>query len=169
MTARADSEPEETDRELYPNSVYKEYAPPDWVVYEVKHDKHVIFEHKRSETLVHAEADGMTPLVSLFVDGQQELKRGEATWVDALVLAQDVMSTYSLGAPAPDTEVVVPQAALVEIVDDAFKDITEGHYVGDHRETIAAALSTLYGALGNEQAAEQAQKIKDDSGQLERP
>lgn len=149
-------------RTLYPDSEYSEYAPTGWVVYEVKNNHHVIFEHKATEALVHAEADGVLPVVSLFVNGDQELKRGEATWEDALVLARDIMATFALGNPGPGNYVSVPESALATVVDDAFDDITEGHYVGEHRTNIANALTELYEVLGNDSAADQTRQIAAD-------
>ena len=147
------------DRTLYPDSNYSEYAPTGWVVYEVKNNHHVSFEHKVTEALVHAEADGILPIVSLFVNGDQELKRGEATWEDALVLARDIMAAYALGDPQPDDHIAVPESALTTLVDDAFTDITDGHYVGEHRTDIANALTAIYDVLGNDSAAEQTRQI----------
>lgn len=154
-----DSAPELDDRDLYPNSIYKEYAPAGWVVYEVKHPKHVIFEHTATGDLVHAEADGMTPLVSLFQGRDVPVKRGADTWEDALVLAGDLMTVYTTGTAASEAELVVPRAAVVELVDDAFIDITDGHYAGEHRTAIATAVADIYEVLGNEDEAEQAHAI----------
>lgn len=155
----SDSAPELDDWDLYPNSIYKEYAPTGWVVYEVKNATHVIFEHTATGDLVHAEADGMMPLVSLFQGRDLRVKRGADTWEDALVLAGDLMTAYTTGTAATEDELVVPRAAVVEIVDDAFIDITDGYYVGDHRTAIATAVADIYEALGNEDEAEQAHAI----------
>jgi hypothetical protein len=93
---------EQTDeRELYPeDSRFNRWAPDGWAVREVKSSRHVIFEAEHgSKPLLHVEADGISPLLSI-QDGRETKLKTDASGSSvesALAEAQLAMEAFQVG------------------------------------------------------------------------
>jgi hypothetical protein len=89
------------ERELYPEeSRFNRWAPDGWTVREVKNAKHVIFEAEQgSKPLLHVEADGVSPLISIQDGRETKLKTSASgsSVESALAEAHLAMEAFRVG------------------------------------------------------------------------
>lgn len=89
------------ERELYPeNQRFDRWAPDGWTVREVKNSKHVIFEAEHAgELLLHVEADGISPLISIQDGRETKLKTSASgsSVENALAEAHLAMEAFQVG------------------------------------------------------------------------